>query len=104
MDNRPLLPPYTLNTHENTTSANAAHAICGTKTHIVTDVIVSDAGDAKMFKPLLDRTVARFNVAEVSGDKAYSSKANTQAAFDKYAKIVAEKLSQDFVRLSCLNL
>lgn len=59
-----------------------AHAMCGTLTHVVTDVIISDAGDATQFKPLLDATVARFIVDEVSADKAYSSRANLQAVAD----------------------
>jgi transposase len=57
-----------------------AHAMCGTFTHVVSDLIVSDAGDATQFKPLLDATVARFDVDEVSADKAYSSKKNLEAA------------------------
>lgn len=59
-----------------------AHAMCGTFTHVVSDLIVSDKGDATQFKPLLDATVARFDVDEVSADKAYSSKKNLQAAVD----------------------
>lgn len=59
-----------------------AHAMCGTFTHVVSDLIVSDAGDATQFKPLLDATAARFDVAEVSADKAYLSKKNLQAADD----------------------
>ena len=57
-----------------------AHAICGTATHIVTDLLVNSRGDATQFKPLLDRTAARFEVKEVSGDKAYLSKKNLKAA------------------------
>lgn len=59
-----------------------AHAMCGTFTHVVSDLIVSDAGDTAMFKPLLDATVARFDVDEVSADKAYSSKKNLKATVD----------------------
>lgn len=59
-----------------------AHAMCGTFTHVVSDLIVSEKGDATQFKPLLDATVARFDVDEVSADKAYSSRANLQAAHD----------------------
>lgn len=57
-----------------------AHIICGTHTHIVTDLLVNDHGDATQFQPLLERTVARFNVDEVSADKAYSSKHNHETA------------------------
>lgn len=56
-----------------------AHAMCGTFTHVVSDLIVSEKGDAAMYRPLLDATVARFDVAEVSADKAYSSKRNLEA-------------------------
>lgn len=59
-----------------------AHAMCGTLTHIVTDLIVTNKGDATQFEPLLDATTARFNVEEVSADKAYLSKKNLQAAHD----------------------
>ena len=51
-----------------------AHAICGTKTHVVTDLLIDSAGDATMFKPLLDATGLRFKIEEVSADKAYSSR------------------------------
>jgi len=57
-----------------------AHAICGTVTHIVPDLIISDSGDAKEFKPLLDRTAAYFDIAEISADKAYLSRKNLEAA------------------------
>ncbi len=57
-----------------------AHAICGTATHVVTDMLVSHKHDATQFRPLLERTAARFEIVEVSGDKAYSSKANLEAA------------------------
>lgn len=57
-----------------------AHAICGTKTHVVTDLIINSAGDATQFEPLVSTTGKRFTMDEVSGDKAYSSKANLAAA------------------------
>ncbi len=57
-----------------------AHAICGDFTHIVTDLIISSKGDATQFKPLLDRTAARFHVEEISADKAYLSRKNMEAA------------------------
>jgi len=56
------------------------HAVCGTLTKIVPDVIVTEKGDATQFKPLLDSISGRFHVAEVSADKAYSSHANLAAA------------------------
>lgn len=58
-----------------------AHAICGTKTHVVTDAIVDPGGDAPQFTPLLDATRKRFVVEAVSADKAYLSKVNIAAAF-----------------------
>lgn len=58
-----------------------AHAICGTRTHVVPDMIVSPKGDATQFEPLLDATGIRFVVDDVSADKAYSSKKNIAAAF-----------------------
>ncbi len=58
-----------------------AHAICGTKTHIVTDVIVNSGGDAPQFEPLLDATCQRFTVEAVSADKAYLSKSINTATF-----------------------
>ena len=54
------------------------HLICGTKTHIVTEVIISgwEAHDTTFFEPLLERTARHFNVEGVSADKAYSSRHN----------------------------
>lgn len=57
-----------------------AHAICGTKTHVVTDLLVNDHGDATQFKALVDATGQRFNMVEISADKAYLSKKNLEAA------------------------
>ena len=57
-----------------------AHAACGTETHIITDALVNNCGDATQFEPLLVGTCLRFDVDEVSGDKAYSSYANLVAA------------------------
>lgn len=58
-----------------------AHLMCGTATHIVTSVEIteSDAHDAPYLPPLLEATAGRFDVAEVSGDKAYLSKRNLAA-------------------------
>ena len=60
------------------------HAMVGTVTNVVTDAVVTDgwAGDSPQFVPMLTRTAENFPVAEVSADKAYSSKANLQAAVD----------------------
>ncbi|HLF16119.1 MAG TPA: transposase [Candidatus Thermoplasmatota archaeon] len=63
-----------------------AHLSTGTRTHIVTDVIVTGSagegsGDTSNFAPLVKGTSdAGFIVAEVSADKAYSSRANHDAA------------------------
>lgn len=55
------------------------HLMTGVRTNIVTSCEVSRryAGDSPYFKPLVKATVASgFNLYEVSGDKAYSSRAN----------------------------
>ena len=54
------------------------HLICGTNTHIVTEVRISgwDANDTTFLEPLLERTSRNLNVEGVSADKAYSSKHN----------------------------
>lgn len=56
-----------------------AHAAIGTKTHVCTDLIVDSGGDAPQLVPLLEGTMVRFTVEEVSADKAYLSKANVAA-------------------------
>lgn len=58
-----------------------AHLMCGTSTHIVASVEIteSEAHDAPYLPPLLKSTAERFEVAEVSGDKAYLSKRNLAA-------------------------
>ena len=56
-----------------------AHAVCGTKTHIVTAVEIAhrDAGDSPMFKPMLEATAASgFKIGDVCADKAYLGKDN----------------------------
>jgi predicted nucleic acid-binding Zn finger protein len=57
------------------------HLMCGVKTNIVTAVEIGEpnAADTKMLPPLLATTAKNFKVAEVSGDKAYSSKVNLEA-------------------------
>lgn len=57
------------------------HLMCGTITHIVTSVEISgwEAHDSPYFVPLVEATASRFNVAEVSADKAYLGKANVAA-------------------------
>ena len=52
--------------------------MCGTKTHVVTSVEItdSDAHDAPQLPALVKSTAERFDVAELSGGKAYLSKRN----------------------------
>lgn len=63
------------------------HAMTGVRTNIVTAVEMTlnrgaGSGDVSQFQPLLASTVANFEVRDVMGDKAYSSKANLQAIAD----------------------
>lgn len=55
------------------------HIMIGTATNIVTSAKVSAEGDCPLLPELLDRTVQKFNVKEVSADKAYLSKRNLAA-------------------------
>lgn len=60
------------------------HICCGVKTNIVTAVEIGDknAGDAPMLPALIESTAQRFNMSEVSGDKAYLSTKNLQTIKD----------------------
>ena len=53
-----------------------ASIVCGTKTNIVTSVILTEEnkGDVKFFAPLVEDTAKRFIVKEILADKAYSSR------------------------------
>lgn len=64
------------------------HLMCGVKTNIVTSVEITGAHvhDTKMFAPLVNTTAKRFDVEEVSADKAYSNKANLTVVETKGAK------------------
>ncbi len=57
------------------------HLVCGANTKVVTGVEVSGwtAHDTNYFVPLIERTAAHFDVAEVSADKAYLSHKNASA-------------------------
>jgi transposase len=57
------------------------HAMVGTTTNVVTAVAVTDSAshDSPELPPLLASTAQRFNVAEVSADKAYLSNNNLTA-------------------------
>jgi transposase len=58
-----------------------AHAMIGTTTNVITAVRVTGAAanDCPELPPLLDATARRFNMAEVSADKAYLSRDNLAA-------------------------
>lgn len=58
-----------------------AHAISGTQTNIVTDVVMtgSEGTDTKQLEALLETTAGRFSVKEVTADKAYLSRDNLMA-------------------------
>ena len=60
--------------------------MCGV-TNIITAVEIHDknTNDGTMLRPLLASTTTRFDVAEVSGDLAYSTHANLQAVVDANA-------------------
>ncbi len=57
------------------------HAMVGVKTNVVTSVAVLErnTSDALQFVPLVQATATRFAIAEVSADKAYSSRTNLSA-------------------------
>jgi len=54
------------------------HIICGTKTNIITSVRLSDSDrhDSAFFSDLVLETSGKFNIKEVSADKAYLSSKN----------------------------
>ena len=60
------------------------HLICGTKTNIVTHIIVTGgtSADAPRFSELVKQTAKFFEVKEVCADKGYSSRENLQIAED----------------------
>ena len=57
------------------------HLMCGVKTNIVTAVEIQErhTGDSKLLPPLLETTSKNFRIAEVSADKGYASRTNTNA-------------------------
>lgn len=57
-----------------------AHLTCGVTTNVVTAIHVGPeaSADSPEMPALLDTTAKRFRIAEVSGDKAYSSYANVE--------------------------
>jgi transposase len=67
------------------------HLICGTRTHIVTDVRILEkhTADVSQLPDLVKETRVRFNVEEVSADKAYASADNFQAVEGEGATLYA---------------
>ena len=61
-----------------------AHMVCGVKTNIVAavELTMGNEHDSKFLPELVLQTAKNFNVTEVSGDKAYSSRANLQLIGD----------------------
>lgn len=61
-----------------------AHIMIGVNTNVITAVEIHErtAHDAPFFPILLDSTAQRFNIKEVSGDKAYCTEKNFRAADD----------------------
>src|SRR4029077_9805775 len=55
------------------------HLMCGVKTNIVTAVEIRgrNANDSKRLPPLLEATAQNFQIAEVSADKGYGGRNNT---------------------------
>jgi transposase len=64
-----------------------AHVMVGVPTNIVTSAEISGAFGAvhNYFAPLVNETAKRFDVREVSADKAYSSRANLRLVSNKGA-------------------
>ncbi len=58
-----------------------AHIAVGTRTHVVTAVEISErySNDSPIMPALLEETAKRFQIMEVSADKAYASENNFQA-------------------------
>jgi hypothetical protein len=54
--------------------------MCGVRTHVVTavEILGRDANDSPLLPPLVKATAKNFALAEVSADKGYASKANTE--------------------------
>jgi transposase len=63
------------------------HMMTGVKTNVVTAVVISDrdAHDSPQFPALVEATAKNFKMAEVSADKAYSSRDNLELVESKGA-------------------
>lgn len=57
------------------------HIMCGTKTNIVTAIDIQEmyTHDTLAFGPMVETTAKNFAISEVSADKAYGSRTNTDA-------------------------
>ncbi len=68
-------------------SYKKAHVQCGTKTNVITSIVVDQgySSDSKMLPYLIKRTAENFIMDEVSADKAYSSRDNLRIIFDNGA-------------------
>jgi transposase len=57
-----------------------AHLVCGVKTNVVTavELTMTNEGDTKFLPELVVQTAKNFKIDELSGDKAYSSRANME--------------------------
>jgi len=60
------------------------HLICGTKSNIVTHIVITDghSNDSPHFPALVKETAKHFEIKEVSADKGYSSRENVQLVSD----------------------
>jgi transposase len=58
------------------------HALVGTKTNVIAEALITDrdAHDSPMLKPLLEKGVKDFDIAELSADKGYDSRKNVALA------------------------
>jgi len=65
-----------------------AHFCCGTKTNVVTAIEIKDrdSNDYPQLPALVDSTAKRFDVQEISADKAYMGESNLQAIAKAGAK------------------
>ncbi len=61
-----------------------AHLVCGVKTNVVTavELTMTNEADTKFLPELVVQTAKNFKINEVSGDKAYSSRANMELIND----------------------
>ena len=60
------------------------HIACGVKTNIITAVEIGEryTSDRQFFVPMLEATAKNFNISEVSADKGYDGRMNTEAVMN----------------------